>query len=568
VSALAAAPDVELPGVAAVPVPPAWLCEETSVLELRPDDDPRHLMREEAAILLDRLLVRVARGRGAIDVAIGECLGALSVGDRVLRLGYSGIGDYAYERLDVQPRTAQAMARLARELRARPLLRAAVHQGEVSTRKAQAVLPLAIGKAEAEWVARARVETVRALEQAARERAPREGDDETWERIDLPLTPEQRAVVDEALALAGRVHGGNPPRWKRIEALCQEYLGAHPVEPTPDERVELPSEPSLADMKAGLEHEMERWVWLEELHASRSGERGPGGPVAAPVPGSADEPADLLQLDADVRRLAGMRRSWDALLGRLAMLVQWSGVWRDMRFASFGHYSSERLGLAERTVAQRAALERRLYALPALREPFESGRLSYEKTRLVAAIADEASLEGWIALAERSTCIALKREVEARDDAQMRAQGALSVRVPGSVAILLRAALAAALEAEGRWISPTERLVRVAQHFLDTWKDAVPRRRTVQQRVIERDQGWCQVPGCSRPATDAHHITFRSAGGSNDRANQTGTCKPHHLHGIHAGYVRVTGHAPGALVWELGRGYDGKPLEVFDRRTS
>jgi hypothetical protein len=140
--------------------------------------------------------------------------------------------------------------------------------------------------------------------------------------------------------------------------------------------------------------------------------------------------------------------------------------------------------------------------------------------------------------------------------------------MPGSVAILLRAALAAALEAEGRWIPAGECLVRVARHFIDTWKDAEPRRRTVQQRVLERDLGWCQVPGCSRPAVDSHHITFRSAGGSNDRENQPGTCKPHHLHGIHGGHVRVTGHAPDALVWELGRGYDGKPLEVFGPRTS
>jgi hypothetical protein len=455
------------------------------------------------------------------------------------------------------------MARLARELRARPLLREAVHRGEVSTRKAQAVLPLAVGGAEAGWVARARMDTVRALEKAARERAPREGDDETWERIELALTPEQRAVVDEALALAGKALGANPPKWKRIEALCQEYLGAHPVEPGPDERVRLPWGPSLDDTKEGLEAEMGRWSWLDELHASGGAERGPGGPVPAPVPDSAEEPADLLRLDADVRRLAQMRRSWDALLGRLAMLVQWSGVWRDMKFASFGHYCSERLGLAERTVAQRAALERRLYALPSLREALSSGRVSYEKARLVARVADGSSVEAWVLRAERSTCIALRREIEASEEAQMRAQRSLSVRVPGSVAILLRAALAAALEAEGRWITAGECLVRVARHFIDTWKDGVPRRRTVQQRVLERDRGWCQVPGCSRPAMHAHHVHFRSAGGCDHEHNLAGICLPHHLHGIHAGYVRVSGRAPDALVWELGRGYDGAPLEVF-----
>lgn len=258
-----------------------------------------------------------------------------------------------------------------------------------------------------------------------------------------------------------------------------------------------------------------------------------------------------------------MRRSWDLLLGRLAMLVQWSGVWRDMKFASFGHYCSERLGLAERTVAQRAALERRLCSLPSLRDALCSGRISYEKARLVARVADEDSIAGWIALAERSTCIALRRETEAREEAQMCAQRSLRVRAPGSVTILLRAALAAALQAEGRWISAGECLVRVARHFIGTWKGVLPRRRTPQQRAVDRDLGWCQVPGCSRPAMHAHHVQYRSAGGSDHDENLTGICIPHHLHGIHTGYVRVSGRAPDALVWELGRGYDGGPLEVF-----
>jgi hypothetical protein len=111
----------------------------------------------EAVRVIDALLVRVARGRGALDVALGEGLAALSVGDRVLRLGYAGIGDYARERLGIAASTAQGgagfardgrspqggaleMVRFARELRDRPLLLAAVRAGEVSVRRAEAVL--------------------------------------------------------------------------------------------------------------------------------------------------------------------------------------------------------------------------------------------------------------------------------------------------------------------------------------------------------------------------------------------------------------------------------------------
>jgi hypothetical protein len=568
--ALAAAPEVRNAGEDRPPLlaPPAWLVEEAWILTPPPPHERAHLMRDEAAILLDRLLVRVARGHGALDVAIGEGLAALAVGDRSLRLGYSGIGDYARERLGIAAtRTAQGMAQLARELRLRPLLREAVWRGEVSVRKAQAVLPLAAGDAEAEWVARARANTVRALEAAARAGRPaRDGEEEEWDRLDIELPPDGRAVVDRALALAGKVLGAAAPKSQRLEAICMEYLGAHPVEPREDEAsAGEPVGPSLEALKEGLEAEMQQWRWLDECHAAGPPERCTGGAVEAPVPDSAEEPfVDALRLDEDLRRIAAMRDRWDGLLGHLAMLLQRTWLWRDMKFASFGQYCAERLGMAERTVAQRAALERRLYSLPKLREALRSRRISYEKARLVASVADEASLESWIAEAERSTCVALRRKVEAREEAQMSAQRRFALRVPRNVGVLLAAAFRAVREAEGRWIKPGECLVRVAAHFIETWEGAVPARRSPAKRALSRDGGFCQVPGCSRAAAHAHHIDFRSAGGSDDEWNQTSMCIPHHLHGVHAGYIRVSGRAPDALTWEFGRGYDGAPLEAFE----
>ena len=100
----------------------------------------RAVQRDEAALLLDGLLVRVARGRGAIDLALGDGLASLTVGDRLLRLGFSGLGDYARERLGIAGSTAEKLARLARNLAERPLLRQAVHAGEVSPRKAETIV--------------------------------------------------------------------------------------------------------------------------------------------------------------------------------------------------------------------------------------------------------------------------------------------------------------------------------------------------------------------------------------------------------------------------------------------
>src|SRR3954468_3825251 len=122
----------------------------------------------DAARIVDALFVRVARGRGALDIAVGEALDVLATGARVLDLGYSCVGDYARERLGIAASTAQKMVRFARKLRERPILRAAVRAGEVTRRAAEAVMPMAQGEHAAAWVERARRQTVFALQTAVK----------------------------------------------------------------------------------------------------------------------------------------------------------------------------------------------------------------------------------------------------------------------------------------------------------------------------------------------------------------------------------------------------------------
>jgi hypothetical protein len=218
------------------PLPEAWWAAQAPGLReiteeagrLEPSADRRGILRHEAAQLVDRLLSRVARRRGALDVAIGEALAALADRD-TMRLGYSGIDDYAREELGIAGRTAQMLAQLARRLRDRALLREAVRRGEVSARKALAVLPVAWGEAEAGWVQRARCETVRALEAAVRAAGMEEDDpEERWEKVRLPLSETDRAKVDEAMELAGRTIGAGAHSWQRLEVIAQEYLGSNP----------------------------------------------------------------------------------------------------------------------------------------------------------------------------------------------------------------------------------------------------------------------------------------------------------------------------------------------------
>lgn len=534
----------------------------------------------EAALLVDGLLTRVARGRGALDVAVGERLADLAVGEHVLRLGYSSLGDYAREALGIAGRTAQQMMRLSRELRSRPRLRDAVLRGQVSGRRAVAVLPLARGEDEAVWVERARHMTVRELESAARDAAARDAAardaaardavapgalgarpadgavpaDEPWEAATLPLSETTRNRLDEALDLAGELLGPASPRWQRLEAICQEFLGQHPVQQESGSGQDPVGYPAgagclpvdddwLDSLKRGLEDEMDRWSFLPEVD-----------PVEAPAPdGNVTDPR---QLDASLRDLSAMRDRWDELVGHLGLISRVARTWKPLGFASFSHYCEERLGLATRTVEQRIWLERRLHELPPLRDALRSGRLSYEKARIVAGAADPISIEACIDYAAGRTCIALRREVDAQDDAQMRARGIVLLRMPERVARLLDDAFdtarRVAWQAAKASAGPDECLFLLADHFVRAWEHVLRRRTTPARRTVERDRGLCQVPGCSRPAVHAHHVQFRSRGGSNDLENLVGVCAAHHLICIHQGWVRVSGNAPDGLAWELG----------------
>jgi hypothetical protein len=142
-----------------------------------------------------------------------------------------------------------------------------------------------------------------------------------------------------------------------------------------------PSPDGLEPLKEWLERETAHWSFLDRVDA-----------VLAPVARAAEE-TDPAVLDAELRQLAGLRARWDDVFGRLALLLRTLGLWRDAGFVSFEHYCSERLGMAERTVEQRVALERRLQVLPALRSAMREGRISYEKARLLAWHANDATID-------------------------------------------------------------------------------------------------------------------------------------------------------------------------------
>jgi hypothetical protein len=147
--------------------------------------------------------------------------------------------------------------------------------------------------------------------------------------------------------------------------------------------------------------------------------------------------------------------------------------------------------------------------------------------------------------------------------AQVSARAERDVLLPVRVGYLLSAAVEAARAVEGRWMCPGECLARIAWHFVETWRPVLDARVTRHQRALLREHGRCQVPGCSRAADHAHHVELRSRGGPDTFENLAGVCAPHHLVGIHGGFVRVDGRAPDGLRWELGVRAGAPPLAVF-----
>lgn len=523
------------------------------IWSFRPREPNHHpnLFGGEASIPYERVLVGLARGREAIDLAIGDGLRALEDRDALMALGYSKMTDYAREELGLPSTTARDKVRLAQGLETRPFLREAVRSGKLSPRKALEVLPVAHGDGEKPWLALAATLSVRELREAVARAsgrsvegaAPALPDEERWEMLSLPLRPEDRAVVEEAMRLAGELLGRGAPAWQRLEAIAQEFLCAHPTElgegeldgPTGPAEGGIPPE----ELEKALEIESNGWEWLEAVK-----------PLAAPELRQMEPEA----LDARLRELVEKRESWDEIFGVMALGFVRKGLARQLGFSNLGHYLEERLGMSRRAFEQRVWLERRMEELPQLRYALERGELSYEKARLVANAADFDSVNRWIRRAAGMTCAELERAVEAARNAQACARGTFEARVPERVVGLVDAALEAAADVSGEILDPAGCLATVARHFVQVWGPLLERRGTPSRRVQERDGWWCKTPGCSRPSAQDHHIILRSHGGGEDLGNHVALCAPHHLRGIHGGLIRISGTAPDRLVWELRSG--------------
>jgi hypothetical protein len=74
----------------------------------------------------ERNLAQATRMLRAVELGVGDLLAALTEGDRLGRLGFSNVGDYAENLWSMKRRTTQLAVQLSKGLRERPLLRGAV----------------------------------------------------------------------------------------------------------------------------------------------------------------------------------------------------------------------------------------------------------------------------------------------------------------------------------------------------------------------------------------------------------------------------------------------------------
>jgi hypothetical protein len=329
--------------------------------------------------------------------------------------------------------------------------------------------------------------------------------------------------------------------------------------------------------------------------------------------------ADAFELDARLRRALRLEQRLAAEIAPLLRHVVCAGhEWR-VRFHTLAAYAREHLGMSASKARALLRLERVGDVCPELRAAYRDGALSWVQAQMLvplllvpaegewrplwvrfaqtvsvrrledvvrqALLWREASSAAWNACREdpERAARSLDAVFDADDEAERLERQTcarptvldeglpLRIVAPQDVARLFRAVLCTvrrALEREiGRPVSEALAFEAMIDHSLRAWgvDDLWLRTRSKKKYAVFERDGWrCTVPGCAaRRNLQSHHVIFRSAGGPDTLENQTTLCAFHHLRGVHADVVRISGRAPDELWYELGARPDGAPLARY-----
>lgn len=553
----------------------------------------RLLERERLATAVDRDLREACRAESAARLSLGTHAADLLRRRSYRRLGFVRLADYARERLGISARALESAAFVASRLAGLPRITAAFHAGALSWTQVRALAEIASAADEAAWLHYAREHSIVDLTTAVAARRAHDGvaaaadpdgdliDDEPASVSRVPCPSRLRSLWRRACELASRVAGEPLPAWRAAEAIAAEGIAGRPAGISVGDRM------LLALLRLGR-----RRSATEERSSL-----GPGGaatetpvieasPLIATVePTASPSPTrDPFEIDSDLRATLSTLRRLEPRIGQLLRVLVDHHLYRALGFRSLDGYTRERLGISVRKVWALVRVERAVRRAPPLARAYEEGRLSWVRTLTLLPVVDRATADAWLARASTVTVRRLQDEVSwvlDRGDLDGRisslepppidsplvqigahpmpaalvtkngtapievADSEVRFTAPLSVGALWGDALDVfATPGEPRWRA----LERLLSRVIADW-EAEPSHR---DPVFARD-GWrCTVPGCtSRRNLHDHHVRYRSRGGGNERTNRTTVCAAHHLHGIHAGIVRVSGAAPAALRWEL-----------------
>jgi hypothetical protein len=564
--------------------------------EAAPGGDPRASPEDQ--------LARLTAAAGPLRRAMA------AIAERVVttraweRLCFARPGDWARERAGLSARQLQELARVHRALVELPALERALVSNAVPWSKLRLVARVATAQDVDDWIERTRAVSTQRLEREVRNRGaasagptdPEADDERPTHRVSLRCTPSVREKWGLTRELAERVAGQRLREGEALELVAAEVFSAISIDPAFAAFVDEP--PAAARRRTEEDGDAG-----EASDAPRAPADEPPRALAALAAGLAE--ADAFELDRRLRLAVRLEQTLDAAIAPLLRQVtspeyEWCGD-----YCTLARCAQDRLGISASKARALLRLERAGDVCPELRDAWRAGRLSWVKAQCLLPLLlldiDGEWRPAWVAWAERVTVRRLAADVEralllraghhqawqrckldperAQDpippgerqlcapDVDLDATEELRWRLPCDVAgvfFAVRGTLAARLRAArgptpGR-IGDGEVFDAMLDCALVAWTLRDPSARRPDP-VIERD-GWrCAVPGCtSRRNLHGHHLTFRSAGGSDARENRVTLCAFHHLRCLHAGLLRVRGRAPDALVFELGLRPGATPL--------
>jgi len=390
----------------------------------------------------DAIAVQLRRALDRVALPLALAASAFVVNRGWVPFGYARLEDHSRERFDRSSRWVRDLAVLGGALATMPEIGEALvgSDGHHPIGRVAALVVARVASPESVgcWIDLARTVTVRKLKAAARQARETQScwpppsedkpepdnskeEDNQANRLVRFLVPDPvLAAFDETLALHRAVSGQEVTVTSLVEALVAEgFAGPSP----PDaESVTLRPAPDETAVEEALARATANWADLEgssdesiavsaaclrrlEFCSERAGRGSPP------------------ELDLQIRTLLGLEDELERHLGRVLQDLSDRGGWPRLMFRGAGHYAEQRLGLARRTLQNRAMLSRALRRFPRLREAYERGDVGLEAALLVvrmlrsAPVVDRASEEAWVERARECTIKRLRdeRRAHARD---------------------------------------------------------------------------------------------------------------------------------------------------------